>query len=298
MTLFLNMIKYVQYTTYVVYSYLTPWLYYRKEVIQLKVQDIEVGDRIGESPKFRIYLGTMNDGRLVILKVAKTFEDGDVLAEEAGKFNILRAFEEQVAELASLSENNPHYDWLFANLLSSFMEPTQGDRRINVLATPDINLSELIPLTKLRAETEIDTRTSIWILGRFLKFYGFFELLAASGDNPVARYPVFSPDDYLIGPNKHRLIYYNFSGDMADVIANDFVKTIAKFILDWAVVGADSAEQEYFELLRDFSKHGRISFEEAHGDLYKLVGRLWGIQYHPFTYRDHDTTIWKTIKED
>lgn len=265
----------------------------------MRVRNIEVGDRIGEAPKFRIYLGTMDDEQPVILKVAKTFEDGDILAREAGKFNILRSFEEQVAKFeADQGGSNSHYDWLFANLLSSFMESTQGDRRINVFATPDVDLSKLIPLTKLHAEVEIDTRTSIWILGRFFKFYGFFELLAADGDNPIARYPIFSPDDYLIGPERHRLIYYNFSGDVADVVATDFVKATAKFILNWVVVGDAPAEQEYLKLLKDFSEYGRNSFEEAHGDLYRLVERLWGIQYHPFTYRNRGTIIWKTIKED
>lgn len=265
-----------------------------------KVRNIEIGNRIGEASKFRIYSGKTDEGEQVILKVAKTFEDGDILAVEAGKFNILKTFEAQVALLQKEQgcPRNSHYDWLFANLTSSFMEPTQGDRRINVFTIPDIDLSKLIPLTKLHGEIEIDTRTSIWIIGRFLKLYSFFELLTASKDDPVTRYPLFSPDDYLIGPEKHRLIYYNFSGDMADVVAFDFVKAVAKFILSWTVIGDNSAEQRYFDLLKNFSEYGRNSFEEAHGDLYKLVEELWGIQYHPFTYRDRNTIIWKTIKEN
>lgn len=268
-------------------------------MIRLKVRNIEVGNRIGEAAKFRIYLGTMPDGQPVILKVAKTFEDGDILAEEASKFSILHSFGEQVANFeADQNGTNSHYDWLFAKLLSSFMEPTQGDRRINVFATPDIDLNKLTPLSKLHAEVEIDARTSIWILGRFFKFYSFFELLAAAGDSSVARYPTFSPYDYLIGPEKHRLIYYNFSGDVADVVATDFVKATAKFILNWVVIEDTPAEQEYLELLKSFSEHGRNSFEAAHGNLYGLVEKLWGIQYHPFTYRNRNTMIWKTIKED
>lgn len=265
----------------------------------LRVKNIEIGNRIGEASKFRIYFGKTDDGKQVILKVGKTFEDGDILAEEAGIFNILKIFESQVALLQKEQGHpNSHYDWLFANLSSSFMEPTQGDRRINIFTIPDIDLSKLIPLTKLYSEIEIDARTSIWILGRFLKFYSFFELLTASEDDSVARYPLFSPDDYLIGPEKHRLIYYNFSGDMADVVAFDFVKAVTKFILGWTIIGDNPAEQRYFDLLKDFSEYGRNSFEEAHGDLYRLVEELWGIQYHQFTYRDRNTIIWKTIKEN
>ncbi len=264
----------------------------------MKVRNIEVGNRIGESSKFRIYLGKTDDGQSVILKVAKTFEDGDILAKEAGEFNMLRAFEEQIAKFeADQGKGESHYDWLFASLLSSFMEPTQEDRRINVFTALDADLDKLTPLTKLHAETEIDVRTSVWILGRFLKFYGFFELLAVDLDSSIVRYPVFLPDDYLIGPERHRLVYYNFSGDVADVTACDFVKTIAKFILSWVVIEDDPLEQKYLHLLQDFAEHGRDSFEEAHGDLYRLIKGFWGIHYYPFTYRDRDTIIWKTIKE-
>lgn len=265
----------------------------------MRVRNIEVRDRIGKAPKFRIYLGTMDGEQPVILKVAKTFEDGDILAEEAGKFNTLSSFAEQVAELeASQGKKSSHYDWLFANLLASFLEPTQGDHRINVFATPDINLDELVHLPHIHDKVEINTHTSIWILGRFFKFYSFFELLAADVNLSFTRYPIFDPSYYLIGPAKHRLICFNFSGDIADAMATDFVKTISKFILDWVVIEDNPAEQEYLELLKDLAEHGRCSFEEAHGDLYRLVERLWGIQYHPFTYRDRGTIIWKTIKED
>ena len=85
-----------------------------------------MGPRIGEASKFRIYLGAMDGGQSVILKVAKTFEDGDILAGEASEFNILSSFAEQIAKLeANQGGSNSHYDWLFARLLSSFMDPTQ-----------------------------------------------------------------------------------------------------------------------------------------------------------------------------
>lgn len=257
-----------------------------------------MGNLIGNAPKFRIYTGTTDDNKQVIMKVAKTFEDGDILAEEASKFNLLRVFESQIAALQEKKgDGNAHFDWLFASLMSSFMEPTQGDRRINVYAMPDVDLSELVPLKTLHNRTEIDARTSIWILGRFLKFYSFFELMALSDDNPIVRYPLFSADDYLIGPEQHRLIYYNYSGDMADVLGVKFVKSIAKFILDWVVVGDSPEEQKYLSLLSDFAKNGRGLAGEAHKDLYTLVRELWGVQYYPFTYRDRNTITWKKMQE-
>ncbi len=264
----------------------------------MKVRSYEVGNLIGEAPKFRIYLGH-DDGKNVVIKVAKTFEDGDLLIEEASWFNVLRAFIAQVAAMQEeLDQIDAHYDWLFANLTSSFLEPTQQDRRINVLEVIDVDFNKLIPLSKLRSQTEIDARSSVWILGRFLKIYNFYELLAASGDNPIVQYANFSPGDYLVGPERHRLIYYNHSGATADVIANTYVMTIAKFMLEWTAVEDDPAEQKYYQLLSNFAAHGRATCKEAHTELYQLVNELWGIQYHPFTYRTQDTSRWKTIKEN
>ncbi len=262
----------------------------------MKIRDIEVGKKIGESAKFRIYLGNTESDYQVLLKVAKTFEDNDALVSESGQFNLLRCFAEQVATYEKYArKKSSHYDWLFARLRASFIEPTQGDRRINVYEVPEISFDKLMPLTKLCAGTEIDARTSVWILGRLFKFYSFFELIAFEL-NSVAQYPIFNPDNFVIGVERHRLVYYNHSGSIPDVVAYDFVKAISKYILDWAVISKDSEEQEYLELLKDFSENGRKSFEQAHAELYDLAYKLWEIGYHPFTYRDRDTLVWKTIK--
>lgn len=265
----------------------------------VKIRDIDVGNLIGEAEKFKIYLGKTEDDQEVIVKVAKTFEDGDILAKEAGKFKLLDSFEAHIKRLEEdKGLSTSHYDWLFGRLHSSFTESTQGDRRINVFKIPDIELSKLIPLSKLSAESEIDCRTSVWILGRLLKFYAFHELLGEWEYRSIPRYPVFSPDDYLIGPDSHRLIYYNFSEDIQDVIATAFVKSIANFMIKWVVIEDDSPETDYMDLLKDFSENGRQTFEKAHKDLYSLVKELWGVRYHPFTYRERNSLIWKTIKED
>ena len=264
----------------------------------MKVRGIEVEKKVGESSKFRVYLGSDKDGKQVILKVAKTFEDGDVLAKEASQFNMMRTFGDEIASMQESQEGkNSHYDWLFAKLLASFMDPAQGDRRINMLAMPDVDLARLVPLAKLHRETKIDARTSVWILGRFFKFYSFFELLAAANNSHVARYPIFSSGDYLIEPERHRLIYYNFSGDEADVIANNFIKEIARFVVDWVAAKNDQEDQRYLGLIKDFSENGRDSFEHAHGELYHLANELWGIKYYPFTYCNRGTYNWKTIEE-
>lgn len=262
----------------------------------MELRGYEVGSQIGESSRCRLYLGN-NATEQVVIKVAKTFEDGDFLAEEANWFGVINSFIKQVAIMQEkLGETNAHYDWLFAKLISSFLEPTQGDRRINMLRFTDVKLSDLVPLPKLREQTQIDARTSVWILGRLLKIYSFYELISNSGDNPIFKYANFSPGDFLIGPKTHRLIYYHHSGCSTDVVATTFVRLIVQFILDWTVIEDDSSERDYNELLQDLATNGRVNFEEAHAELYKLVKRLWGIQYHPFTYRKA-IGAWQQIKE-
>lgn len=263
----------------------------------MKVRDYEVGAKIGENSKFRIYLGR-SPQQQVILKVAKTFEDGDVLSEEATHFKLTWAVIKQLAEYQTeQQQENAHYDWLFTGLEASFMEPSQQDRRINVFSVVDTEFSKLTPLPKLRHDTEIDVRTSVWLLGRFFKLYGFYEILSVAGDNPIPDYAKFSPADFLVGPEHHRLILYNYSGKIRDMTANNLVKLITKFIYDWIGFDEDEKSQRYRELLEDYMSVGRTSFEEAHREFYDLVQELWGIKYHPFTYRKQDTRKWQIIKE-
>ena len=267
-------------------------------MVTLKVRDYEVGVKIGESSKFRIYLGE-DPQHQVILKVAKTFNDGDVLSEEATHLRLIWTIIGQIADYQTEQlQENAHYDWLFAKLENSFMEPSQQDRRINVLSAVDTKLSQLTPLPKLRHDTEIDVRTSVWLLGRFLKLYGFYEILSYADDNPITDYLKFSPADFLIGPEHHRLILYNYSGKIRDTTANSLVKLITKFIYDWIGFDIDERSQRYRELLENYISIGRTSFEEAHGEFYDLVQELWGIKYHPFTYRKRDTQKWQIIKEE
>ena len=272
---------------------------FRKEVVLLIVQGITVEKRIAEAEKFRVYLGTKADGQKVILKVAKTFEDNNWLATEASWFELLRHFTDKVDWFEDVSHREKsHYDWLLAKLDKSFMEPSQDDRRINVYVMPNADLDSLVSLRKLYDQTEIDARSSAWIIGRLFKLYSMFELIAADSENLISNYPLFSLGNFFIGPEKHNLICYNFSGDMPDVLATEFIKAIAKDILGWVVVEDDPSEQKYYELLEDFSEHGRETFRDAHRDLYLRIGGLWGHKYHPFTYRNRGTATWKTIKEE
>lgn len=291
------------------------------------VRDIKIGRLVGESDNFRIYLGTDAQKTLqpdptktleeiveanstvgkedtsppnVILKVAKTFEDNDALTAEITPFRMMQYLAEEIADFEQEKPKKSHYDWLFASLKDSFLEPSQEHRRISIFEVQDATLDQLTPLSKLSRDTEIDVRTAIWILGRLLKFYSFLELLEFTTDGSreeiLVNYPTFSPDDYLIGPERHRLIFYNFSDYVEDCVAYDFVRSIANFIYSWVSLDTDDdAEKQYLSLFADFAENGRRTAEIAHKELYQLVESLGGVHYHPFTYRKKHTLLWKTI---
>lgn len=238
----------------------------------------------------------------VILKVAKTFEDNDVLAREASKFSLFGIFQDRLTELEKLeTPMTVHYDWFFANLLTSFTKPDFGERRINVFTIPDMT-DGLVPLARLRATTELDTGSSFCMLLLFCKIYGFFELLATDdGNGMVVNYPLFSPDDYLFAPRSWRLIYYNFSGDAPDMMANDFVRVIASFVRGWTVFEKTEAGQRYAKLLEDLSEIGRDSFVGAILELLRLRKdlKLENKSRHietQFVYRKRDAHDWTTVK--
>lgn len=262
----------------------------------------EVGKLIGESSQQQIYAAKKDD-KSFLVKVAKTFEDGDLLVDEMHCFRRLGVMIEQIDTLMQQNSAqddkpaNPHYDWLIAKLVDSYTDFTQGDRRFNILEMVDASLDDLVPLAKLSAKVKIDARSSVWIFGRFLKLYSLHEIVAESGDSPVFQYHRFSPDDYLIDPRHHRLIYYNYSGQATDLTANRCVRTIAQYMLTWTVAGEAQEDQSYVRFLKELATVGCSTFEDTHRILYGLVDAWWGHKYHPFTYRDEDTKIWKSLED-
>ena len=255
----------------------------------VEFKGIKIGNKIGETSKFRIYTGE-KDEETIIVKVAKTFEDGEVLQREAAKFTELNS---QITHINTLAGPEAGYELLLASIDGSFLEPTQGDRRINIFSSsPNVSMDKLVPLPKLYNSTVIDARTSVWILGRLYKFYNLFELVRSINSDDAVKYPLFSSGDYLISPEYHRVVYYNFSGEIEDSLATNFVKAVTRFIRTW--VDEDS-DKEYLNLLDELTNDGRDTFEQAHQELYKLVEKLWGIGYYPFTYKDKGTNYYKTI---
>lgn len=252
----------------------------------MEIRGIKIGSLVEETEKKYIYLGIFPDKNPVIIKSAKSSDNNKTLLNEVKWFEKLRTFNEEVEKHSKKIGVEYHFDWLFAWLVTTFVEPNQDDRRFSVFSMPETEIGKLIPLSKVARTTQIDSRTSVWILERIFKFYAYFELMRESGDIPLTEYPVFSSRDYLLGPVQHRLIYYNYSGSGMDFTAYELVKTITTFIKGWVVLSEEAEDKKYGYMLDDFSQKGRKSFVEAHGELQKTAKDLWGTKYHPFTFRN------------
>lgn len=265
----------------------------------MKIRSYEVGSLIGETDTYRLYTGESPDGE-VLIKVAKTFEDIDYLSEESRFFRNLSVMSDDVERVRKQNGGDAlHYDWLFAKLIESWCEASQGSRMINVYQMPEVKLDELIPLSKLMKQTYVDVRTSVWVLGKIFKLYSFFELISDEMDIPFVQYTEFSTANYLVEPEHHRLILMNHEKEVRNLGGETYrlVRKITSEIIPWIVPGNGEEDEEYMNLLRDFSDDGRYNFEVAHKDLYTLVRKLWGIEYYPFTYKIERAGIWRTITE-
>lgn len=282
----------------------------------MKVRDYEVGKLIGESPHMRIYLATdTKNGKEVILKIAKTYEDEEWLKHDVGVLLEHQSFLEAPRILKMSDEDREsfekaRYDLLAAKVVNTFVEKSQGDRRVNVVKLPQVTMAELTPLSKLMAETRIDQRTSVWIFGRLLKFYSIFEALIDKAYDPSARdvgrfngdlvfafYPEFSPGNFLISPRNHRVIFYNSTGWGKARTAKPYIKQMAETMYEW-VSHNGNENVAILMFLSELKDDGAEDFNGAHHELYDLAGDLWKRGYYPFHYREKDSNIWRTIGEE
>lgn len=284
----------------------------------MMIKDVKIVKLVGEAENFRLYTGKRGN-ETVLVKVAKTIDDNQLLAMEAGRANEMKEFNTQLEDFDKKNDReSPAFGLLFAELLYSFTESTQGDRRINVFRINGVEADNLIPLTKVAYQTIIDPRTSVWIIGRFFKLYFFYELMAdflTGLDHPDhekvnPHYPVFNPDDYFIDIAGHHLIYFGFSPTFEGASANPYIKDITRFMLDWLHEDCDKDTDDYInsvkyiEQLWYFRDHNISTARCAHTELYSLVRELWGIEFYPFTYQNKNAPgSWitlnnKNIKED
>lgn len=265
------------------------------------IRDYKLVRLFHETPQAWCFIGTNQhtfpaDSRCIV-KVSKTFEDGDKLAEEDEHFRLLRASCGDVTEHVKIYyAKGVNFARMFTERIDSFIEPTLDDCRVNVSAfNSDICVDNLVKLPDLR-QCRIDARTSVWLFQQFLELYSFYDIMADYYDSPLMQFPMFCDADYLVDPLYHRLVLYGFSGKAYDTTAHQQFRIMAQYFVNWTVFGTDEQGLIYRQLLMDFARLGTPFFWEAYGKLSNTVPTEWLTKHRPFTYRAPGSKSWRQMK--
>lgn len=264
----------------------------------------EIVRKLGSSEYMNYHICRDDADNWQVLAIASTAEQNAVI--DRTEYLLKRLIEnsekceEEFAQQAQ-SGRRIHYDWLFPQVVDQFVLHEQGERRVNILTFPDVNLRKAFALTQIsEKEQRVDLKTSAWIMGRFLKLLGF--LHESSVLTPILT------SNFLLEPDNHRLLMLNWTGaeigDVPTPAQQCFaIKQAAECVL--LLLGAEYAdgawhysyklgdgEDRYIRCLQTMHKGEYFSAYQAHATFYEVVDSLWDKRFHPFTAYEK-----KTIKE-
>lgn len=263
----------------------------------------EVMRKLGSTEYTNYHICRDDAGNWQVLAIASTAEQNAVIDRTEYLLKRLiensEKYEEEFAQQTQ-SDRRIHYDWLFPQVVDQFVLHEQGERRVNILAFPDIDLRKAFALTQIAEKGQrVDLKTSAWIMGRFLKLLGF--LHESNVQTPILT------SNFLLEPDSHRLLMLNWTsatiGDTPTPAQQCFaIKQAAECVL--LLLGAEytdnvwhydyelgNGEERYIRRLQTMHKGKYPSAYQAHTAFYEVVDSLWGKQFHPFTIYE------KKIKE-
>lgn len=196
--------------------------------------------------------------------------------------------EARYAETTGNPDARVHYDWLFPSLEDTFLTgEDQGGRQVNMLGVSDAEVSDFMPLPKLKEAFDVDAKTAAWIIGRLFKLQTFLE------DN--GGFYNFREDQVIIEPKMHRLVYLGWS-DAGEVCNWDSVAKAAQAIRPWVRKNDTPDEDKFIELLEYLSDTElKMDGIRAHRTLYTDITKWWGHAYYPFTYFDKQVGSWRQM---
>lgn len=259
----------------------------------------EIGTKIGGQKSFNVYVCRSADGAQHILKIAFAAEHNSVLDREAVLLRDMRQKAEDLERAYGSIEGNAgrmlNYQIAFPYVVESFLAPTQGNRRVNIMSFDCVDdIRALVPLRHVRERdrVRIDPKTSAWILGKFLKLLVFthsqgISLGSTSGYN------------FLIERDEHYSIVFDWTsavrndGGIPEEIVRREIASIAREVL--AVLDADfnaatlpESDQDpcgqYARHLFALANGCERDASQAHARFYELVRTLWPERgYWPFT---------------
>ena len=269
-----------------------------KKVLNSPTHAYEILKQVGVTEGFNLYL-CKSDERSYILKIAATIERNALLDREAFILNQMRneaaRLEEEYATVKSKPEEMLNYQLCFPDLVESFLAPSQGNRRVNILGFPAVDdLGTLVPIRHLttRDRVRVDRKTSAWMMGKFLKILVF----AHSQGIAIRR---VTGDNILIERDEHYVAVFDWTAaeihaeGISENVAREEISQGAKEIIlalgrnpktgEFPKDNEQDPDDRYAEHLCALACGSEHDAKQAHEHFYSLVRSLWPREYWPFT---------------
>lgn len=251
-------------------------------------------EKVGDTPRFNLYLCLLPSGRSGVLKIAATTEHNEALNNEVLVLRLLRARAEEV----EAGNKGPayNYDVFFPTVVESFISNTQGDRRVSILGFAEVieNATQLTPLTRLTKveHVRVDPKTVAWIVGKLLKVLSF------AHDQGIANRLVAS-SNVLIEREQHGVVLFDWTnaqlypdGRVPTHVSAEEIAQAAS--LTFTILGGDPekgvipeseqlTDDRFVQFLHSLVRGHMSNALKAHGEFYELIYGLWPRGFHKFT---------------
>jgi serine/threonine protein kinase len=187
-----------------------------------------------------------------------------------------------------------NYQISFPKLVESAVSDKDG-LRFNVLdlssACDDISELGAVSQFASRELVRIDAGTSVWVMGKLLKFLAFVH-----GEGVSVR--DLSGDNVLVHRERHYVLVFDFcsallypegvpNGERCEDVS-EAAKTVIGFLggdPDGGTIPPDKelTDSRYEDTLRDLASGTVGDALKAHGEFYDLVDTIWERSFRPFT---------------
>lgn len=257
----------------------------------------QVGERVAETDKYRIYFCTqVETGRRCLFQITTAVEYNGGLERAAYILGELkRLADEREAEYAKVKKDPKvllNYSLGFPELLDSFVGQEQGGRRISILAFRKVDdASDMVPLINIteKDHLRVDLRTSAWIMGKLLKMLAF-----AHGEEISVG--LTNDRNILIEPNQHFVLIFDWSAALMVTATTEMrrqeISQAAQAVIialggNLATGAIPDDGEEAFEQYTDFlwrlARGKESNAERARAKFYELIDKLWERKFYPFT---------------
>jgi len=272
----------------------------------------KVGERAGETGKYRLYLCRDETGRQCLLQITTAIEHNGGLQRAAYVLRELKSRADELEAEYTHVKTDPkvllNYELGFPELVDSFIDQAQGGRQINILAFRNVDdVSRMVPLTNIteKDRLRVDLRTSGWIMGKLLKILVFASSEGFSIDS--------TGNNILIEPEQHYVLIFDWTAAQIHSKAipaemrRQQISHLAQAVI--AVLGGDletgtfpddgeEASDRYTGYLLQLACGGESNAERAHVKFYEVIDSLWPRKFYPFTTKPLEQNRMNKEKEE